>query len=167
MYRRIYVFSNRTARSFAPAAIHVDASVFILATVDGADVCLRLKTRPFRSFQISHMTSKVTARTAFRCRGDVPFMLLFMQTVLICAPLNLYYATCMMRSPRERGYRGVHPRGFGMMNCWSDWKAPSTPRLEWQIKRLMRKETKLNRNQPNYYTWTKDKLKMGFIFICS
>jgi hypothetical protein len=62
----IYILTNRTARSFAPAVIQVDASFFILAMVDGADVSLRLKTRSFCSFQISHMTSKVTVHTAFR-----------------------------------------------------------------------------------------------------
>jgi hypothetical protein len=53
MYRRNYILSNRTARYFAPTAIQVYASFFIVATVDGADVSLRLKTRSFRSFQIS------------------------------------------------------------------------------------------------------------------
>jgi hypothetical protein len=60
MYMRIYILTNRTARSFAPAAIQVDASFFILAMVDGAGVSLRLKMRSFRAFQISHMTSKVS-----------------------------------------------------------------------------------------------------------
>jgi dolichol kinase len=36
MYMRIYILTNGTARSFAPAAIQVDASFFILAMVDGA-----------------------------------------------------------------------------------------------------------------------------------
>jgi hypothetical protein len=55
--RVIYILTNRTARSFAPVAIQVDALFFILAMVDGADVSLRLKTRSFRSFLISHMTT--------------------------------------------------------------------------------------------------------------
>jgi hypothetical protein len=80
----------------APAAIQVDASFFILATVDGADVSLRLKTRSFHSLQIFHTTSKATVHTAFRGISGVVVMFLHHCSVV---------ALCL----HSVGFRSVNP----------------------------------------------------------
>jgi hypothetical protein len=64
--KSIYKVAKSNARSFAPAAIHVDASPLIFASKDGGAAALRLKTLSFLSFQTSQITRRISERTPLR-----------------------------------------------------------------------------------------------------